>query len=412
MFDQKELAEIREDFPILERKHPNGKPLVYLDNAATTQKPRTVIKKICETYEKHNANPHRGAHFLSQESTEIYENARREIAKFLGASRVSEAVLCGNTTDALNHILYGFALDYLKPGDVILLTIMEHHADLCTWQYAAEKTKAELRYIYLNDDLTLNEAELAEKLDQDVKMFCLTGCSNVTACSTDYVKYFKKAKELGAVTVLDAAQTAPWRKIDFKNSNADFLACSAHKMLGPTGAGVLLGRKELLEQMRPIRYGGDMVRRVYEDHTEYAAVPSRFEGGTQDVAAFAGFAEALRYLKRIGIEKAAEHECALADYCEELLRKIDGVSVYRADQKDAGPLVSFNIKDVHPHDVAGILDYDGIAIRAGHHCAEPLHEYLGIKTSCRASFSFYNSEEEVEYLAKAVAGVRSKMGLS
>lgn len=415
MFSQQEIQEIRKDFPILAEKHPQYQvPLIYLDNAATTQKPLRVIEAMDQYYRKYNANPHRGTHFLSSAATDLYEESRAYIAKLFQAHRISEAILTINTTNAMNTLAYGLGLTHLHQGDVILLSIMEHHANLCPWQFVAEQTGATLRYVYLDDQLQLDREDLRAKLDDKVKLVCLSASSNVIATEPDIKAIIGEVRVQApeALVIVDGAQYSSHGLFSFRHSGADFFVFSGHKIYGPMGSGVLLGRRELLDSMRPFLYGGDMIETVTEESSTYLEAPGRFEGGTQNVQAVHGLAEALRYVTDLGWEEVRTYGAHLADLAEEGLRGLPHVQVFRAQgEGHKAPLVSFAIEEVHPHDVASLLDQDGIAIRAGHHCAEPLHRYLGVPSTCRASFAIYNTEEEVEKLIDSVSRVRAAMGL-
>lgn len=412
MLQKSEILEIRKDFPYLELSE-NDKPLVYLDSAATTQKPRQVIEAMSRYYSYQNGGPHRGAHRLSMAATDVYEGAREAVKNFIGAENVEEIVFTRNATEALNLIAYSWALETLKEGDEIALSIMEHHANLVTWQYVAEKTGAKLRYLYIDENKEIPHSEVEEKVTEKTKLLAITQSSNVLGTMPDLKKmiaHFRKVSPEGRV-VVDGAQGAPHMPTDVKAMDCDFYVFSGHKMLAAMGSGVLYGKKDLLNSMKPYMYGGDMIEYVYEDRASFQDSPARFEAGTQDVGAASSLPAAIDYLEGIGLDKIHEYESYLADYAYEEMSKMDDITILSRPENPRGGLITFNFNDVHPHDVASILDSKGIAIRSGHHCAQPLHRHFGIHFSCRASFAVYNTIDEVEYFLKNLDEVRRLMGL-
>lgn len=412
MLQPSEIKEIRKDFPYLELSQKD-KPLVYLDSAATTQKPKAVIDAMSDYYRYHNGGPHRGAHRLSMAATEVYEGARESVKNFIGAGDVAEIIFTRNATEALNLITYSYALENLKPGDEIVISIMEHHANLVTWQYAAEKTGASLRYLYIDENKEIPWSEVEEKVTEKTKIFAITQCSNVLGTMPDVKKMIAHLRKVNpeAVAVIDGAQAAPHMPVDVKDLDCDFYVFSGHKMLAAMGAGALYGKLEHLNAMKPYMYGGDMIEYVYEDHTTFQQAPARFEAGTQDVGAAASLPVAIDYLNAIGLDKIHEYESYLTDYAYDHMKKMEDITILSKPTNPRAGLITFNFKDVHPHDVASILDSKGIAIRSGHHCAQPLHRSFGIHFSCRASFAIYNTIEEVDYFLKGLDEVRRLMGL-
>lgn len=390
------VFEIRKDFPYLDEEKV-GKKVIYLDNAATSQKPKVVIDAIANYYSYQNANPHRGAHHLSIIATDVYENARKRVKTFLNASRNTEIIFTKNASEALNLIAYAYGLSNVSEGDEIILSIMEHHSNLCSWQFVKEQKNAKLSYVYLDEDFQFNMEEYKSKLSEKTKMVCVTYASNVVATITNMKEIIRLAHEVGAVVVVDASQIVAHRKVDVKDLDADFVVFSGHKMLSAMGVGVLYGKYELLKNMKPFLYGGDMIEYVYEDYSTYLPPAQRFEAGTQNVGAVASLVPAIEYLENLGFEKIEEYEGELTEYAFEKMKEIDFVETYTTTSKNRCPVIAFNIKDAHPHDVSSILDSFGIAIRSGHHCAEPLHRYLKQNATCRASFSFYNTKEEVDF---------------
>ncbi|MDK1011508.1 MAG: cysteine desulfurase [Actinomycetota bacterium] len=406
-----DLRALRADFPILERE-VNGHQLVYLDSAATTQKPQSVLDAMDDYYRFHNANVHRGAHTLAVEATEMYEGARAKVAGFIGAE-TDQLVFTRGTTTALNYIAYGWGLNHLKAGDKILVTVMEHHANLVPWQLISRYTGAELVYLELNDDLTVDVSSLDQILTDDIAIIAFSGMSNVTGALGPIDVLTDAARSVGAISVLDGAQLVPHTPVDVTELGVDFLAFSAHKMLGPTGIGALWGRAERLEEMEPTEGGGEMINTVDRHSSTWAPVPHKFEAGTPPIAEAVGFGAAVDYLDAVGMDVIAAHEGELTAIALERLSEIPDLTIYGPkDITKRGGAVSFELGDVHPHDIATILDQDGIAVRAGHHCAKPLMKYLNIPATARASFYLYNVPEEVDALVESLHKARKLFGLT
>lgn len=411
MFTKDEIEEIRKEFPFLNLK-PNGKPIVYLDNGATTQKPREIIDNIKNFYESENGNPHRGAHYLAMKSTEVYEDARQKIADFIGARKASEVVFLRNATEALNLLAYSYGLNNLKEGDEIVISIMEHHSNLVPWQEVCKKTGAKLKFLYVDDDMQIPFSEIEEKVTKNTKIVSITGASNVVGTNPDIEKIVKYARENSdAKIILDGAQLVPHRKVNVSELDVDFMAFSGHKMYSALGIGVLYGKEELLNKMDVFLTGGDMIEYVYEDQTTFLDAPQRFEAGTANVEGAVNLAAAIDFINKYGMERIDDYERFLTDYCYSKLKELDYLEVYTTSDKNRAPVISFNFKEAHPHDVASILDTYGIAIRSGHHCAQPLHRYLGSNFSCRASFAIYNTVEEIDYFVEHLEDVRRILGI-
>ncbi len=397
-----DVEKVRRDFPILKRKI-HGKRLVYLDNAATTQKPRAVIDSLTDYYSNHNANIHRGVHLLSIEATESYEQARGKVASFINSPSEQEVIFTRGTTEAINLVRFAWAEKNLRKGDLIVTTLMEHHSDIVPWQLVAKKTGATVRFVGLDEQGRLKNDELESCLRDSPKLLAVSQCSNVLGTINDVSQICGKARRAGAVTVVDAAQSVPHMPVDVQSIGSDFLAFSGHKMLGPTGIGVLYGRKELLAAMDPFQGGGDMIREVHTTGAEWNELPYKFEAGTSSIADAIALGVAVDYLSSLGMQRVRGHELELTRYALEKLRGIRGVTVYGPeDARERGGVISFNYGDVHPHDLASILDEEGVAIRSGHHCAQPLIEWLGITAASRASFYVYNSFDDVDVLVQAV----------
>ncbi|MBS6534981.1 cysteine desulfurase [Peptoniphilus harei] len=411
MFAKNEIEEIRKEFPFLNLK-PNGKQIVYFDNGATTQKPREIIDNIKNFYESENGNPHRGAHYLAMKSTEVYEGARQKVADFIGAKKPSEVVFLRNATEALNLLAYSYGLNNLKEGDEIVISIMEHHSNLVPWQEVCKKTGAKLKFLYLDDDMQIPFSEIEEKVTKNTKIVSITGASNVVGTNPDIEKIVKYARENSdAKIILDGAQLVPHRKVNVSELDVDFMAFSGHKMYSALGIGVLYGKEELLNKMDIFLSGGDMIEYVYEDHTTFLDAPQRFEAGTANVEGAVNLAAGIDFIEKYGMEKIDEYERYLTDYCYDKLKNLDYLEVYTTSDNNRAPVISFNFKEAHPHDVASILDTYGIAIRSGHHCAQPLHRYLGSNFSCRASFAIYNTVEEIDYFVEHLEDVRRILGI-
>ena len=392
------FEEIKKDFPILENRK-----IAYLDSGATTQKPIQVINAIEEFYKNYNANPHRGAYSLSMEATEIYENTRTKIAKFINTKHREEIIFSKNATESLNLIAYSYGLEKLHKDDEIVISIMEHHSNLVPWQKVANKTGAKLNYMYINDDFELSDEEIESKITDKTKIVGITHVSNVLGTINNIEKIIKYAHKKGAIVVVDASQSIPHMKIDVQNLDADFLVFSAHKMLAPLGLGILYGKKEILNDMTPFLMGGDMIEYVHEQTTTFAPLPNKFEAGTQNVEAVIGLGAAIDYIENIGYDKINQIEKEVVDYAREELSKLDFITLYLTpNNKNHSSVISFNIKGIHPHDVASILDSCGVCVRSGNHCAQPLMRFLGIDSTCRASFYLYNTKEDVDKLVDSL----------
>ncbi len=390
--------EIKKDFPILEKRD-----ISYLDSGATTQKPNQVIDEIEKYYKNYNANPHRGAYSLSIEATEEYENTRTKIAKFINAKNREEIIFTKNATESLNLIAYSYGLENLKKDDEIVISIMEHHSNLVPWQNVAKTTGAKLNYMYINNKFELSDEEIESKITDKTKIVGITHVSNVLGTVNNVEKIIKYAHKKGAIIVVDGSQSIPHMKIDVQKMNPDFFVFSGHKMLAPLGIGVLYGKKEILNKMKPFLMGGDMIEYVYEQDTTFAPLPNKFEAGTQNVEGVIGLGAAIDYIEKIGYDNINKLETEIVDYARQELNKLDFITLYMTpNKKNHQGVISFNIKGVHPHDVASILDGNGVCVRSGNHCAQPLMRYLGIDSTCRASFYIYNTKEDVDRLVDAL----------
>ena len=389
---------IKEDFPIL-----NEKNITYLDSGATTQKPQQVIKEVENFYEKYNANPHRGAYGLSVQATEIYENTRTKIAEFINAKHREEIIFSKNATESLNLIAYSYGMDNLKKDDEIVISIMEHHSNLVPWQKVAQKTESKLKYMYINEKFEISDEEIESKITDKTKVVGITHVSNVLGTINNIEKIINYAHKKGAIVVVDASQSIPHMEIDVQKLNCDFLVFSGHKMLAPLGIGILYGKKEILNKMSPFLMGGDMIEYVYEQETTFAPLPNKFEAGTQNVEGVIGLGAAIDYIQNIGYDKIHEIEEEVVSYARKELKKLDYLDLYLTpNEKNHSSVISFNIKGVHPHDVASILDSENVCVRSGNHCAQPLLRSLNIDSTCRASFYIYNTKEDVDNLVKAL----------
>ena len=388
----------KDEFPILQERK-----ISYLDSGATTQKPQCVIDAIESYYKECNANPHRGAYSLSIEATEKYESTREKIAKFINAKNREEIIFSKNATESLNLIAYSYGLDNLKKDDEVVLSIMEHHSNLVPWQYVTKKTNSKLKFMYINKDYELSKEEIESKITDKTKVVGITHVSNVLGTINNVKKIIKYAHKKGAVVIVDASQSIPHMKIDVQDLDADFLAFSGHKMFAPLGIGVLYGKKELLNKMTPFLMGGDMIEYVYEQNTTFAPLPNKFEAGTQNVEGVIGLGSAIDYIEKIGYKEIQNVEEAITKYAVNELSKLDFLELYITPHlENHSSVISFNIKGVHPHDVASILDSNGVCVRSGNHCAQPLLRYLGMDSTCRASFSIYNTKEDVDNLVEAL----------
>ncbi|GAB6196633.1 cysteine desulfurase [Lysobacter xanthus] len=396
-------ARVRADFPLLERE-VHGKPLVYLDSANTAQKPAAVIEAVDDFYRRHNANVSRAVHALGSEATEAYEGARRRLAAFLNV-RPDELVLCSGTTFAINLVAYSWALPRLKPGDAIVLTRIEHHANIVPWQIVAERTGAAIRVAEIDERGELDLEALYALLTPDVKLLAVTHVSNVLGTVNPVRDICREARRRGIVTVVDGSQAAPHRALDVASIGCDFYAVTGHKMVGPTGTGALWGRRELLSEMPPFLGGGEMIREVRFEGTVYNDAPHRFEAGTPNIAGFVGLGAAVDYLGSVGMAAIEAREKELLAHATEALDAVDGVRIFgRAREKAA--VISFLVEGAHAHDLATLLDLEGVAVRSGQHCAHPLMAFFGVAATCRASFAFYNTHEEVEAFVAALQKVR------
>lgn len=388
----------KDEFPILQERK-----ISYLDSGATTQKPQCVIDAIESYYKECNANPHRGAYSLSIEATEKYESTREKIAKFINARNREEIIFSKNATESLNLIAYSYGLDNLKKDDEVVLSIMEHHSNLVPWQYVTKKTNSKLKFMYINKDYELSKEEIESKITDKTKVVGITHVSNVLGTINNVKEIIKYAHKKGAIVIVDASQSIPHMKIDVQDLDADFLVFSGHKMFAPLGIGVLYGKKELLNKMTPFLMGGDMIEYVYEQNTTFAPLPNKFEAGTQNVEGVIGLGAAIDYIEKIGYKEIQNVEAAITKYAVNELSKLDFLELYITPHlENHSSVISFNIKSVHPHDVASILDSNGVCVRSGNHCAQPLLRYLGMDSTCRASFSIYNTKEDVDNLVEAL----------
>ena len=391
--------DIKKDFPIFDN---NSR--VYLDSGATSQRPRQVIQKIEEFYQNENANPHRGSYKLSMEATEAYEGARAKVAQFIHAKHPEEIIFTKNATEALNLIAYSYGMDNVKKGDEVVISIMEHHSNLVPWQKVTKVKEGTLKYMYINENYELDRAEIEKKITKQTKIVGIAQVSNVLGTINPVKEIIEIAHKNGAVVVVDVSQSIPHMKIDVQDLDADFVVFSGHKMLAPLGIGVLYGKKNLLNNMTPFLMGGDMIEYVYEQETTFAPIPNKFEAGTQNAGGAVGLAAAIDYINSIGYENIHAIETEVLGYAMEELKKLDYVDVYSTNCLDHhSSVISFNIKGIHPHDVASILDSVNVAIRSGNHCAQPLLRFLKLDSTCRASFSFYNTKEDVDRL---IAGIK------
>ena len=386
--------EIRKDFPIFD-----GDKIAYLDSGATTQRPKQVIEAVDNFYKTANANPHRGAYDLSIKATDIYENARVKVSEFINSPKPEQIIFTKNCSESLNLIAYSYGLNELKKDDKIVISIMEHHSNLVPWQFVSKKCGCSLEYMYVNDDGELTDEEIESKIVPGVKLVGITQTSNVLGTINDVKKITKRAHEVGAIVVVDGAQSVPHMKVDVQDLDCDFLVFSGHKMLSPLGIGVLYGKKELLNKMQPFLFGGDMIEYVYEQETTFAELPAKFEAGTQNVGGAVGLSAAIDYINYIGMDTIADIEKELTNYLFDKLAKLEFVTIYgpRNLEHKAG-VISFNINGVHPHDVASVLDSIGVCVRSGNHCAQPLLRKMDIDSTVRASLYMYNTKEDIDKL--------------
>jgi cysteine desulfurase/selenocysteine lyase len=405
------LNPYRNDFPILSTK-VNGKDLVYFDNAATTQKPISVMEAINKYYSEQNANPYRGLYGLSVEATNAYEEARETVADFIGAGSSKEVIFTRNATESLNLIAYTYGRMVLKEGDKVVTAISEHHSNILPWQQVTKEKGGVLSYLYLNESGHITEGEIEQKITEDTKIVAVAHVSNVLGTIHPVEAIIKKAHEVGAVVVLDCAQSIPHYQINVQELDADFIVFSAHKMLGPMGIGVLYGKEKLLNEMPPFLTGGEMIEYVYEQEATFAPLPNKFEAGTPNVGGAVGLEAAINYIQKVGYHNIKKIEEELTEYALAKMKEIPHITIYGETDsiKDRCGVISFNIDEVHPHDTASILDADGIAIRAGHHCAQPLMKYMKVPATCRASLYFYNTKEEVDIFINSLKKVRRWLG--
>ncbi|EJS73897.1 MULTISPECIES: cysteine desulfurase SufS [Bacillus] len=393
------IHEIRKQFPILDQK-VNGKQLVYFDSAATSQKPIQVIETLERYYKEYNSNVHRGVHTLGTKATDAYEGAREKVRKFINAKSMEEIIFTRGTTTALNTVAASYGLDNVKEGDEIVISYMEHHSNIIPWQQVAKKTGATLKYLPLQPDGTISLEDVRQTVTPNTKIVSIMQVSNVLGTINPVKEIGAIAHENGAIMVVDGAQSTPHMKVDVQDLNCDFYALSAHKMCGPTGIGVLYGKKELLNNMEPIEFGGEMIDFVDLQESTWKELPWKFEAGTPIIGNAIGLGAAIDFLEEIGLDNIEKHEHELAQYALERLSEVDGVTIY--GPKHRAGLVTFNIEDVHPHDVATVLDVEGIAVRAGHHCAQPLMKWLKASSTARASFYLYNTKEEIDTFVESL----------
>lgn len=396
----------RKDFPLL-----NKERIIYLDNAATTQRPKCVLAAESDFYEDHNANPMRGFYPLSIEATDIYENSRRIVKQFINASSEREIIFTRNTTESINLVAYSYGLTNIHEGDEIVVSVMEHHSNMLPWQMVARRNNATIRYLFCEKDGSFTKEALDSVITEKTKLVAIMHISNVLGRMNPIEDIIRRAHEVGAVAVIDAAQSAPHAKLDVQRLDADFLAFSGHKLFGPMGIGVLYGKEKLLEEMPPFLTGGEMIESVTLEGAKWAELPHKFEAGTVNAAGAAGLAAAIEYMDSIGFDAMRKRELMLTKRAIEGIREIPHINILGSkDPLDHAGIISFSIDDVHPHDVSQILEADGIAVRAGHHCAQPLLKHLGVMSATRASMMFYNTEEEIDALIASISTVRRRLG--
>jgi cysteine desulfurase/selenocysteine lyase len=397
-----DVKQVREQFPVFSREVYENVPLVYLDSAATSQRPQRVIDAMQHFYQYQNANIHRGIHKLAEEATASYEGARGIIAEFIGAETAREIIFTKNTTESINLVSNSWGRSNLAKGDLIILSDMEHHSNIVPWQMLAAQLDLQLEYIPLTEEYRLDLEVYHALLEHGPKLVAITHMSNVLGTINPLAEMTKAAHEAGAIVMADGAQSVPHMPVDVKQIEVDFLAFSGHKMCGPTGIGVLYGRESLLDQMPPFLGGGDMIKRVHRHEFSVNELPYKFEAGTPPIAQVIGFGEAVDFLRELGMEAILSHERAMIEYALERLQEVPGVQAYGPSPEHRGGVAAFTFQGIHPHDVAQILDREGIAVRAGHHCAMPLHEQLGIAATTRASFYLYNSKEDIDSLIEGL----------
>jgi cysteine desulfurase/selenocysteine lyase len=400
------ITRVRDDFPILTREVHPGVPLIYLDSTATSQKPRSVIEAMDMYYRRSNSNIHRGIHTLAEEATAAYESARERVAAFIGAPSAKQVIFTRNTTESINLVAFSWGRKFLKPGDIVILTEMEHHSNLVPWQMLSAERDIRLEFIPVSSDGLLDLEAYNKLLSLEPKLVSFTQMSNVLGTITPAKEIIRRAHAVGARTLVDGAQSVPHFAVDVTDLDVDFLAFSAHKMCGPSGIGALYGKKELLEAMPPFLGGGDMIKRVHLRSFVSNEIPHKFEAGTPAIAEAIGFGAAVDYLTHIGMDSIAAYEHELIAYALERLEEIPGLQVYGPLPDQKGGVAAFTLDDIHPHDVSQVLDRDGIAVRAGHHCAMPLHEKLNLVATTRASFYLYNTMEEIDRLVASLYRVK------
>jgi len=401
-----DIAAIRKDFPILERETREGVPLVFLDSAASSQKPKQVIQAMSRFYETEYANVHRGIYKLAEEATAAFESARERVAEFVGAESARQIIFTRNATEAINLVANSWGRANLAEGDLVLLTQMEHHSNIVPWQMLASQIGFQIEFAPMTEDLRIDLAEFGSLLERGPKLVGFTQMSNVLGTINPVAEMTEMAHQAGAVVLVDGAQSVPHMAVNVAELDVDFLAFSAHKMCGPSGIGALYGRRELLEEMPPFMGGGEMIKRVQFDKFTTTELPSKFEAGTPPIAQAVGFGAAVDYLSSLGMSAIRQHEQEMIERALEQLEEVPGVRVFGPDAEHKGGVAAFTFTDAHPHDVAQILDRRGVAVRAGHHCAMPLHEKLGLPATTRASFYLYNSPEEIDRLVEGLYAVR------
>ena len=403
-FRELDVERIRDGFSILKRG--GDRPLVYLDSAATSLTPDDVVNAMTDYYHTYNANIHRGVYELSEKATAAYEEARRKVARFVGARRSSQVIFTRNTTESINLVAYSWGAANVREGDEILLTVMEHHSNLLPWQLLAQRTGATLRFIEITDGGELQLDDLDKVLTDRTQLVGVAHVSNVLGTINPIQTITEAAHAVGAKVLVDAAQSVPHLPVNLRELDCDFLAFSGHKMCGPTGIGVLVGKLDLLEEMPPFLGGGSTIRSVQRESSTYADVPAKFEAGTPAIAEAIGLGAAVDYLDEVGTSAIHGHEQRLLEYAHQRLSEIDGLTIYGPKPRQKAGAVTFNLEGVHPHDLAGILDVDGVAIRAGHHCAQPLMQHYGVIATARASFYLYNTVEEIDCLYEGIVKAR------
>ncbi|OZU88681.1 cysteine desulfurase [Virgibacillus indicus] len=402
-----DVKAIREQFPVLHQE-VNGHPLVYLDSSATSQKPLSVIQAVDEYYRQHNSNVHRGVHTLGSRATDLYEGAREKVRRFINADSTAEVIFNRGTTTGINTVAQSYARQNLTAGDEIVITPMEHHSNIIPWQQAAKATRATLKYIPLQADGTVALEDVRNTITANTKVVAVTHVSNVLGTVNPVKEIAQIAHENGAVILIDGAQGAPHMNVDVKELDCDFYAFSGHKMCAPTGIGVLYGKKKLLNEMEPVEFGGEMIDFVNLYDSTWKELPWKFEGGTPIIADAIGLGAAIDFLNEVGMDNILHHEKVLADYAMEKMNEIDGLTIYGPESRAA--LVTFNLADVHPHDTATVLDAEGIAVRAGHHCAQPLMRWLDVTATARASFYLYNTKEDIDHLVDGLLKTKEYFG--